>query len=221
MVKKIIRYAILPIYIGLFFLNIYYRPVAGPVLNIFLLMVGMWSFTRRKIPVKAYLLAALFILFYIVLYADGFLYIEGTRHPFDTAAQQLGLRNKWFFYGALYTLLMIGGGYFFIRKHRRSRHQVVRTLSVVVVQIALAFAVPFVMLLIVGRDYYFSYFWPLKIEYFYPDTIFSFPISIILYSFIGSLVVFPLLGILIGKRFYCSWVCGCGGCWLRRRHASR
>src|SRR5262249_3851460 len=30
-------------------------------------------------------------------------------------------------------------------------------------------------------------------------------------SFVGSLVAFPLLAYFLGKRFYCSWVCGCGG----------
>jgi polyferredoxin len=79
------------------------------------------------------------------------------------------------------------------------------------VQVLLAFALPFAMRLFGTREYYFSYLWPLKIDYFYPSTIFEFPVYIALYSFLGSLVLFPLLAFFLGKRFYCSWVCGCGG----------
>ena len=210
-IKKIIRYAVFPVYFFLFFFNVYYLPGAGPLINLALLILGMWAFTNRKIPVKNYILAAAFIFFYIILYANNFLYIGGIPHPFDVAGKALGLKNRWYFYGALYTLLVTLFGIRFIRRHRKSPHQVIRTASVMVVQITLAFALPYIMLLIAGKDYYFSYFWPLKIEYFYPETIFSFPLSIILYSFIGSIIIFPLLAIFLGKRFYCSWVCGCGG----------
>ena len=61
------------------------------------------------------------------------------------------------------------------------------------------------------REFYFSYLWPLKIEYFYPNTILEYPVWIVVYSFVGSLIVFPTLAALYGKRFYCSWICGCGG----------
>ena len=37
------------------------------------------------------------------------------------------------------------------------------------------------------------------------------PFLIVVWSFLGSLVAFPMLGYFLGKRFYCSWVCGCGG----------
>lgn len=210
-VRQVIRYGIFPGYFALFFFGVFYIPVFGPLLNLGLLMLGMWAFTNRKVPAKNYLLAAGFIFFYILLFADGFLYFDGIPHPFDIAGSSLGLTNKWYFYGALYTVLIVAFGLNFIRKHRKSPHQVWRTVILMVVQVSLAFALPYIMLLIAGRDYYFSYFWPLQVEYFYPDTIFSFPVPIILYSILGSIVVFPLLGILIGKRFYCSWVCGCAG----------
>jgi polyferredoxin len=65
---------------------------------------------------------------------------------------------------------------------------------------------------VLGRqEYYFSYFWPLKIEYLFPDYILTQPFLIVLYSFVGSLIVFPVAGYFLGKRFYCSWICGCGG----------
>jgi len=75
----------------------------------------------------------------------------------------------------------------------------------------LAFSIPFAMALFGQKDFFASYLWPLKIEYFYPDTILEFPVYLVLYSFFGSLLAFPVLAFLYGKRFYCSWICGCGG----------
>src|SRR6185295_15341510 len=69
-------------------------------------------------------------------------------------------------------------------------------------QVLLAFALPIVMKVFGRQEYYFSYFWPLKIEYFYPSVILQQPFLIVVYSF---------LGYFLGKRFYCSWICGCGG----------
>jgi ferredoxin-type protein NapH len=81
----------------------------------------------------------------------------------------------------------------------------------VLVQIAFGFSLPLVMTVFGKHEYYFSYFWPLKIEYLYPSTIKEQPFLVLAYSFIGSLVAFPILGYFLGKRFYCSWICGCGG----------
>jgi ferredoxin-type protein NapH len=82
---------------------------------------------------------------------------------------------------------------------------------VVGVQVVFAFLLPIVLQVLGRKEYYFSYFWPLKIEYFYPSVILQQPFLIVAWSFLGSLVAFPLLAFFLGKRFYCSWVCGCGG----------
>ena len=82
---------------------------------------------------------------------------------------------------------------------------------VVLVQVVLAFALPIVLRVFWNHEFYFSYFWPLKIEYFYPGYILQQPFLMIAWSFIGSLVAFPILAYYLGKRFYCSWICGCGG----------
>ena len=37
------------------------------------------------------------------------------------------------------------------------------------------------------------------------------PTPFVLWSFVGSLLFVPLMGVFFGKRWYCSWVCGCGG----------
>ena len=152
--------------------------------------------------VTAWLLAAAFTAFYVILY-----FTEWLTPP----ARTLGLDGKWTLYGLLYTIAIVAGGVHVIRKYGHNRYQVVRTAVVMFVQVTLAFAVPNLLKFLHQPEYYFSYLWPLKMDYFNPGYIFSLPLPYILYSFVGSLILVPLLGALFGKRWYCSWVCGCGG----------
>ncbi len=156
----------------------------------------------QKRGAVAWVLCAALVAFYLLIYYTD---------AFEGPARRLGLGDKWTLYGVLYTLAMAAGGLFFLRRHGNSRYQRVRTITVVAVQVVLAFALPIVMKVLGKQEYYFSYFWPLKIEYFYPSVILQQPFLIVIYSFLGSLVAFPLVGYFLGKRFYCSWICGCGG----------
>ncbi len=157
----------------------------------------------RNRGIFAWALFALLLTFYLLLY-----YTE----IFTVFARTLWSgADKWTLYGALYTLAVIIGGVFVLRKNRRSPYQVRRTLTIIGVQLCFAFFIPMWMRMFTGKDFYFSYLWPLKIEYFYPSTIFQYSLPFALYSFIASLVIAPLLGFFFGKRWYCSWVCGCGG----------
>ncbi len=119
--------------------------------------------------------------------------------------------NKWTLYGTLYTVAILGGGVFVMRKYRHNPYQLVRTSVVMLVQISLAYALPMLMSARGSYGYYFSYFWPLKIEYMYPETLKAMPLILMLYSVLGALLLVPILGVFFGKRWYCSWVCGCGG----------
>ncbi len=62
-----------------------------------------------------------------------------------------------------------------------------------------------------------SFFWPLNHEFFYPESLdgmreggnFG-----MLYLVVGTFLfttVAPIITYFVGKRWYCSWVCGCGG----------
>jgi len=159
----------------------------------------------------AWLLSALLLVAYVLLYFGSIPWLGIRVDVFEAAAKAVGLGSKWTLYGLLYTIAMVAGGIYVLRRHGNSRYQRVRTLTVVAVQVVFAFALPLVMKVFGREEYYFSYFWPLKIEYFYPSVILQQPFLIMLYSFVGSLVAFPLLAYFLGKRFYCSWVCGCGG----------
>jgi len=201
-VRKAARYLLPIIYVGLYFTGIYQGTGFGFFVNFLLIMGIMWSFVRRKLPVRNYILAAVLTLFYFILYWTS---------VFDGLAGFLGLPDRWVLYGVVYTCFILGFGIQFIRRNRHSRYQVWRTISLIIVQVVLAFIIPLVMRVIINKEYYFSYLWPLKIEYFYPATILEFPFPFLVYSLGASLVLMPVLALTLGKRWYCSWVCGCGG----------
>jgi len=147
-------------------------------------------------------IAAVIIGFYISLYFTAF---------WDPIARSMGLQNRWFLYGALYCIAMGGGAVYYLRRHGNSRYNQYRIATNVGVQIVFGFSVPFLMFLAGQKDFYFSYLWPLKFDYLLPDTLASLPLYLSAYCFFGSLIVVPILAVTLGKRFYCSWICGCGG----------
>jgi polyferredoxin len=151
---------------------------------------------------SAWALAALLLAFYASLY-----YTEA----FTPLGVALGLGSKWGFYGMLYSLSILIGGIYVIRKYRHNRYQVLRTSVVIITQLTLAFSVPLILKAFAQPEFYFSYLWPLKLDYLNPYYILSLPLPYILFSFLGSLLLVPLLAVFFGKRWYCSWICGCGG----------
>lgn len=155
---------------------------------------------RNRGPL-AWLIALLLTALYVLLYFTEL---------FTPLAEGLGLGSKWTLYGLVYSVVMVAGAAYFLRHHGSSRYHRVRIGVNVAVQLLLASALPFAMKTFAGYEYYFSYLWPLKIDYFYPSTFASLPIYLVAYSVVGSLVVVPALTLRFGKRWYCSWVCGCG-----------
>lgn len=124
--------------------------------------------------------------------------------------------NQWFVYGAFYTLAVLLMGWKFIYKYRHNRYQVVRTLSVMFFQLGFAFLIPALMMAHQQPELYFTYFWPLSYGNASPDTYaWQSQTSLGTYFFFFGLVMFfagtPVLTWFFGKRWYCSWVCGCGG----------
>ena len=151
---------------------------------------------------SAWILAAGIFVFYLVLYYTD---------AFTPVANAIGLDSKWTFYGLLYTIAIVTGGVFVIRRYRRNRYQMVRTSVVMATQITLAFSIPQILKVLHQPEYYFSYLWPLKLDYGTPGYLFHLPLGFVLYSVVGSLIMVPLLAVFFGKRWYCSWICGCGG----------
>lgn len=124
------------------------------------------------------------------------------------------MRNKpadrWFLYGFLYTLFVVGMGIRFIRKWRNSPYQKLRTFSVMFFQAIVAFMIPAILVYFNTKEFYFHYFWPLKMEYFYPQDLKSMPQVMAIWAIMMAFIAVPILTYFYGKRWYCSWVCGCG-----------
>ena len=177
----------------------------------------------------AWLLGLFLTSFYIVIYFgndlrlplsnSGTLHDLFSRHVYsllDPLSYWLSgtPANNWFFYGTLYTFAVCVFGLRMLLKYRHNRYQIWRTLSVMFFQFGLAYVLPNILKLFHQPEYYFSYFWPLKAEYFYPQTWAQSQGSGLYFLAFGAFMSFigtPILTYFYGKRWYCSWVCGCGG----------
>ena len=162
----------------------------------------------RSRSAVAYGLSLLLFAFYISMYFGG---QYGLPDLWQPLAEAVGLRSKWFVYGLVYTVWMLIGAAWYLRQHGNSRYNQARIGMNVAVQVVLGFTLPFVMPLFGGTEYYFSYFWPLKYDYLYPHTMWSLPWYLALYGVVMAVFTAPLAAVFFGKRWYCSWVCGCGG----------
>ena len=181
--------------------------------------------------ITAWMLTGLLLAFYMVLYyggqtIDNFLFLGSLGVPVPAftipdyigqvaaatgAALGLDTITKWTIYGFIYTIAITVGGIYVISKYRHNNYQIVRTGVVMFIQISLAFAVPEILKIFDQPALYFSYLWPLEISMLYPSNLGQYPAYFAVWAIVGSMVVAPVLGIFYGKRWYCSWVCGCGG----------
>jgi len=125
--------------------------------------------------------------------------------------------SQWFLYGLLYTICMWVMGIRMAIKYRHNNYQLVRTASVVFFQTIFAFLLPEILMKLNQPYVDLKNMWPLDYSFFFDYRIdekikagtfgmFAFVWGIILFT-IGV----PVLTYLYGKRWYCSWVCGCGG----------
>lgn len=119
--------------------------------------------------------------------------------------------SRWHVYGLLYTLAITLGGAYVTYKYRHNKYQVVRTMVVMLIQVSFAFSIPILLKFFHHPEYYFSYLWPLKFDALNPANFAYYGEVFVLYGFFGSLLLVPVMTLLYGKRWYCSWVCGCGG----------
>ena len=171
-------------------------------------------------------LALLLTSFYVVLYfRDELRPYIGT--PLDGAVTTLDplcraitgeAATRWFLYGWLYTLAVLVFGARMFWRYRHNRYELIRTASVMFFQLGFAFLIPHFLRAFDEPEYYMTYFWPLKPEYLYPHTIDYYVeqpgalgMFLVVWSTAMTFVAVPVLTYFFGKRWYCSWVCGCGG----------
>ena len=179
---------------------------------------GIWSGALSSRKVAAWVLGALLTGFYCLVYWWPE-HLEGVVRQTDPLAFALtgSGASQWFLYGYLYTLAVTVMGARMAMRYRHNRYQLIRTASVVFFQLAFGFLVPQVLKAFQQPEFYFTYFWPLKKEYLFPSDLKwlassgGFGVFMAFWGVAAALVITPALTWYFGKRWYCSWVCGCGG----------
>ncbi len=134
--------------------------------------------------------------------------------------------SQWFVYGTLYTIAILAFGIKFLWKYRHNQYERIRTFSVMFFQTAFAFIIPELMARLNGSSllnggslpyYDLKNMWPLNYYNFEGYRIKGFLSSgdigfaMLIFGVATIFIISPILTYRFGKRWYCSWVCGCGG----------
>ncbi len=175
--------------------------------------------------ILAWLTAMVLTAFYILLYwypeylglhANGNFGLIGFFDPLSRFLKNQDA-SQWFVYGVLYTLAILIYGIKFIWKYRHSKYQIIRTISVMFFQFAFAFLLPELMLRLNLPFNDFKNMWPLN-YYFFDEWHIKELLQagnigwlMLVWGILMVVLISPVLTYLYGKRWYCSWVCGCGG----------
>ncbi len=125
--------------------------------------------------------------------------------------------GQWFLYGFIYSVAMTLMAIRMFIKYRHNNYQIVRTAVVLFFQIIFAFLVPEILVRFNQPWYDFKNAWPLDYDFFFQYNITnliesgSLGIFMFVWGMALSFIIIPVLVYFYGKRWYCSWVCGCGG----------
>lgn len=129
--------------------------------------------------------------------------------------------DRWWLYGLAYTLAVMASGTVVFIRYRHDAYQRRRTLVVAGAQLVFAFLLPAMLQgwdtehADLHRDW--KLFWPLDYSFFEPyrlDALRKAGALGRVYFLLGLVlfvVVAPVATYFWGKRWYCSWICGCGG----------
>lgn len=192
---------------------------------------GVWFKSISSKGFLGWVTAVTLTLFYIVLYFYPYLLGLGQKGDantgmialFDPLSKLLNGHeaSQWFVYGTLYTVGILVFGYKFMLKYRHNRYQQLRTGSVMFFQLAFAFLIPEFMSRLNSETFSLPYYdlksiWPLNYYNFEQYRIDEFinagniGLALLIFGVISIFIITPVLTYKYGKRWYCSWVCGCG-----------
>lgn len=164
------------------------------------------------------LVGSFLILFYVVLYWFPE-YITNWIILVDPLSKSLSGNeaSQWFMYGFLYCLAMLVMGVRMIIKYRHNKYQIVRTISVLFFQLGFAFLIPEILVRFNQPYFDFKNMWPLDYDFFFDWNLKThleggtLGIFMLIWGIALFVIGVPILVYFFGKRWYCSWVCGCGG----------
>ena len=193
---------------------------------------GIWFKSISSRGVLGWMTGIILSSFYVVLYFYPSLLglgIDGNSNTglvglFDPLSNILSGNpaSQWFVYGTLYTVAILIFGYKFILKYRHNKYQKLRTISVMFFQLGFAFIIPELMARLNTDTFKLPYYdlknmWPLNYYHFEQYRIDEFinagniGMALLIFGVLSIFIVSPYLTYKFGKRWYCSWVCGCGG----------
>lgn len=158
------------------------------------------------------------ILFYITLYFYPF-YMTTWILLVDPVSWFLSNQeaSRFFLYGFIYTLCILVMGVRMLIRYRSNRYQILRTCSVMFFQLAFAFIIPEILISLQKPYYDFKNIWPLDYDFFFDSELTTLIHNgtlgwfMLIWGIALIIVAVPVFTYFYGKRWYCSWVCGCGG----------
>lgn len=179
---------------------------------------GVFQSSMKNRGCLGILTGTFLILFYIVLYWFP-QWISPLILIFDPISQALngGPASQWFLYGSLYTLAVAVMGIRMFAKYRHSNYHKIRTTSLIFFQTCFAFLIPEILIRLNKPYFDFKNIWPLDYDFFdawHLDMLQAsggLGLFMLAWGITLAAIGVPLFTYLYGKRWYCSWVCGCGG----------
>ncbi|MEM6632979.1 MAG: 4Fe-4S dicluster domain-containing protein [Bacteroidota bacterium] len=164
------------------------------------------------------LIGVFLIGFYLLLYFRHYWIVEWITLTDPVAMTLRGEpASQWFMYGFLYTLAITVMGIRMFAKYRHSNYHKIRTASVMFFQLAFAFLIPQLLYQLNLPDDDLKNAWPLNYYFLFDWSIQkhidsgTFGVFMLVWGLVLSFILVPLFSYIWGKRWYCSWVCGCGG----------
>ncbi|MDA7804175.1 4Fe-4S binding protein [Crocinitomix sp.] len=156
--------------------------------------------------------------FYVVLYFFP-QYIANAVILVDPVSEFLSGNpaSQWFLYGFIYSVAMSIMAIRMYIKYRHNRYQIFRTTVVLFFQLAFAFIIPELLVRFNMPYYDFKNAWPLDYDFFFDFNIDNLiaggnlGLFMLVWGIVLTAVIVPIMVYFFGKRWYCSWVCGCGG----------
>jgi polyferredoxin len=166
----------------------------------------------------AWLVFIFLVAFYLILYFRPEYAVNWT-YLVDPISESLSGNpaGHWFVYGFMYCAVMTVMAIRMYIKYRHNLYQIVRTTSVLFFQIVFAFLIPEIMVRLQMPYYDFKNAFPLDYDFFFQWNLKELLNSggiglfILFWGIALTLLIVPIMVYFFGKRWYCSWVCGCGG----------
>jgi polyferredoxin len=158
------------------------------------------------------------VTFYVLLYWAP-AYINNWITMVNPISESLSgnAASRWFLYGLMYSIIVVVMGIRMMSKYQHNKYQKIRTMSVMFFQTAIAFLIPEILVRLNQPYFDFKNIWPLDYDFFFKYNIDNLMSSggLGIFMFVWGIMLIiigvPVITYFFGKRWYCSWVCGCGG----------